>query len=64
MTDTSKKICINCINFMESTDKHNQPVKECCRMVFEKQNHTNIRHLVRRQVTPSDTCAFFMQKTR
>ena len=64
MTDTSKKICINCINFMESTDKHNQPITECCRMVFGKQNNMNVHHIVRRPVTPSDTCAFFMQKTR
>lgn len=64
MPDTLEKKCKNCINFIETTDKHNHLVTECCRMVFGKQNDMNVHHIVRHPVTPSDTCAFFMQKTR
>lgn len=64
MPDTSEKKCANCLNFIETTDNNNQSVTECCRIVFGKHNNMNVHYAVRRQVTPSDTCSFFMQKTR
>lgn len=64
MSKTPEKICLNCINYIETTDQKRQPVHECCRIVFGVQNNMNVHYAVRRPVNPYDTCDFFTQKTR
>ncbi len=64
MSNTTEKICKNCINYMESTDKKGFWHYECCRILFGTQNGMNVHSFIRRAVKPTDACTNFAQKTR